>query len=290
MARFAPVVPLQIARVLQNQEVNDYLGAYHLVLAHDIIDKPKEYQEVYGEVRTRNGDNSFIILDNSIIELGKAMEIKDLLRATEILRPDCIVIPDVMGEGTATRESAVKFVRQYVQAAYELGDSANPPSLMGVLQGDDVNDVMETLAMFYALPFIDYIGIPRVLTKMHGSRMPTLMAMQRSPALAGGFDGASDLGYRSFKGFHLLGFSDDILDDVSCARVPWIGGIDSAVPIRAGSKHIEMSLDDPTWSDRTGPRGDFWEKSLGMGALEVTKRNLDKYRSWVATPELKIAA
>jgi hypothetical protein len=142
-----------------------------------------------------------------------------------------------------------------------------------------VDDIMETLVTFYMLPMVDFIGIPRVITKMLGSRLPTLMAMQQSPAFIGRHG-------RSFSGFHLLGFSDDILDDVCCARVPWIQGIDSNVPVRAGKKGIKVSLDDLDprngWSARTGPRGNFWEDELFENDLSMTRHNLNTYRNWIS--------
>lgn len=270
MARFAPVVPTQIARELQSAE-KDFLGSYHLLLAHDILDKPQAYQEIYGRVREDYPERSFIIMDNSIIELGKAMNIKDLLAASEHLRADCIVIPDEMGDAEGTRRNAIEFVREYTRAAYMRDDDApEVPALMGVLQGETVEEVMETLLTFYALPLVEYIGIPRVITKQQGSRMPVLMEMQKSAVLA------------SFKGLHLLGFSDNILDDVSCARVPFIDGIDSAVPARAGLAGITIDLNDFDWSDNVGPRGDFWEKPYpSAGGDVVLKTNLDIYRKLI---------
>lgn len=279
MARLAPVVPISIARTLQVGGSKDHLGGYHLLLAHDILDKPEDYKEVYGKVRAKYPD-SFLILDNSIVELGKAMGIKDLIAASKVLEPDCVVVPDVMGDGAATRENAVKFHRQYITTLYEEYGENGPevPALMGVLQGDNVDDAMETLAVFYALPMIEYIGIPRILVKMHGSRMPTLCAIQRSPAFV-----KTRRSFGSFQGYHLLGFSDDILDDVACARMPWVQGIDSAVPIRAGLRGIKVDLSNSEWSELVGPRGDFWQQSLPPGGIEdiSVRWNLDKYRGWI---------
>lgn len=271
MARFAPVVPVQIAEPLQAGQMRDDLGAYHLLLAHDIIDKPKPYQRIYGRVRDNYPETSFIIMDNSIIELGKAMEIKDLLHASEILVPDCIVIPDIMGDAEATKAKAIEFCRDYTRAAFAKdGDAANVPSLMGVLQGETVAEVLETLLTFYALPMVDYIGIPRVITKQQGSRMPSILAIQKSAART------------SFKGFHMLGFSDNIIDDISCARVPFINGIDSAVLARAGIEKLPLDLNDFEWSNKVGPRGDFWEQKISDATTDtIIRNNLEQYRKLI---------
>lgn len=277
MARFAPVVPVHMAASLQNgSQQRDYLGEYHLLLAHDVIDKPDQYREIYGKVRTDYVSHSFIIMDNSIVELGKAMEIADLLRACQILRPDCLVIPDVMGEGEETRIKARSFVREYCQKALELESKGwEAPPLLGVIQGEDVEDALETYMLYYSLPLVDYISVPRIITKQHGSRMPLLLAMQRQQGTL-----------RSFQGLHLLGFSDNILDDVACARMPFVKGIDSAVPIRAGLGNIRMDLNDVEWSKMVGPRGSFWEQPCDTGwdmCLPCIQTNLTTYRRWIKT-------
>lgn len=274
MARFAPVVPTHMARQLQSSTM-DYLGRYHLLLAHDILDKPEDYQGIYGQVR-RDYPDSFIIMDNSIVELGKAMEIKDLLAAAKVLTPDCIVIPDVMGDYVGTVEKAIEFCRDYYEESGKSGIDDQPLSLMGVLQGETIEQALECLSAFYALPCVDYIGIPRMITKLQGSRMPLLQRMLK----------AQDGVMKSFKGFHLLGFSDDVLDDVACARMSFIQGIDSAVPVRAGIKRIPINIQDPEWSNKVGSRGDFWNMPCDetwTAALPTIRDNLNTYRRLIVT-------
>jgi hypothetical protein len=274
MARFAPVVPIQIARELQSGP-RDYLGRYHLLLAHDILDKPDEYREIYGKVREDYQD-SFIILDNSIVELGKAMELEDLLEAASVVPPDCIVIPDVMGDGEATRQMAKDFVRRYCQYFQDKQQFADEvPSLLGVLQGSNVDDAMETVAMMYSLPMVDYISVPRIFANEQGSRMPVLHELIRRDT------------YKLFRGIHLLGFSNNILDDVCCARMQIVKGIDSAVPIRAGLKGMDIcnSISNPEWSTGLGPRGSFWETPAEEIRRVVNMQgiwhNIDQYREWI---------
>lgn len=273
MARFAPVVPVQMAAQLQLADpTKDYLGPYHLLLAHDVLDKPRDYQSIYGEVRRKYGEQSFIIMDNSIVELGEAMGLDDLAEACRILNPDCLVIPDVMGDGAETRAKAKEFCRKYAQYFAD-NPFEGAPDLMGVIQGSTVEDCILTCALYYSLPLTEYISVPRVVTKQQGSRMPVLVAL------------AHNRTYELFKGLHLLGFSDNILDDVSCARLPYVQGIDSAVPIRAGLKSVGMSDSFASyWSGLVGPRGNFWERPIDADwrANEGTIfENLKTYRDWI---------
>lgn len=267
MAHYAPVVPIQIARILQHHNpAEDLFGGYHLILAHDVLDKPEDYRKVYDEVRRRYPD-SFIILDNSIVELGKAMEIHDLLDAAEIVNPDCIVVPDAMGDGALTREMAKDFCNQYRLFAVR-APFVKPP-LMGVLQGKTVSDCLQTYTVFGSLVGISLVSVPRIIVKQHGSRLPLL----------------EELGGRyTFRNIHMLGFSDDLLDDITCARLSHVRGIDSAVPVRAGLQGRELTLDAPA---DYGPRGNFWEYDvMQLTTLmdSTIKRNIRNVRRWIEIP------
>ena len=64
---------------------------YHLALTHLVLKYP-EYAEFYKKKREQ-GD--FVILDNSLIELGKAASLHKVLEAAKIINPSEIVLPDV---------------------------------------------------------------------------------------------------------------------------------------------------------------------------------------------------
>lgn len=267
MAQFAPVVPLHIASWLQAAHTGkeDLLGGYHLLLAHDVLSDPDAYVYIYGSVRQKF-HNSFIIMDNSVVELGKAMKINDLVDACKVLKPDCLVIPDELGNGTATRDMAIAFCKEWA------GVAANDPllsdiELMGVVQGVSVEDCFHTASVYYTLPLIRHIGVPRVLVKQFGTRSVVLHKMIMAPL---------------FDRVHLLGFSDDLLDDVACARMPGVAGIDSAVPIRAGLQEVSLTLDVP---HDIGPRGDFWTRKYdleGAGGA-VARANINRFRRWIGS-------
>lgn len=263
MAKFAPVVPIQIAEQLQGDKIaDDLFGGYHLILAHDVLARPEDYARVYGRVKERFLD-SFIILDNSIVELGKAMEIDDLLHAAAIVQPDCIVAPDVMGDGEGTRSLTRKFSDDYHHATKH---QRSPIPLMGVLQGATLEDCIHTYTLYSSLVNLALVSVPRIIVKQHGSRMPLLTELTRR---------------WSFRNIHMLGFSDDLLDDVACARMEIVKGIDSAVPIRAGLQGLDVILSEIM---DYGPRGDYWEyethRITTLKAMCITG-NIRKIRRWI---------
>lgn len=256
MAQFAPVVPIQIARWMKKQGI---LGKYHLLLAHDVLARPDDYREVYGNLVGDMG--ATIIMDNSVVELGEAMDISQLVCACDILRPNYLVVPDVMGDAKGTWERCMQFTQ-------ELPRSFDVP-LLGVCPGNTVEEIKVCAHNMVALPEIMAISIPRIVTKALGSRIEAVVEVY------------AELQYDLGAGppIHLLGFSDDLLDDVCASRLPGVVGIDSAVPIRAAIWGESLSLDTPK---DFGPRGSYWEDSVGEEFQQrLLRYNMDTIQRWI---------
>lgn len=251
MARYAPVVPLEIARYLKDIKL---LGDYHLLLAHDILERPREYQDVYSDI-----PNVTIILDNSIIELGKPLDMDSLLRAAEIIKPRYLVIPDVMGDADATLAEAEMFTRSMTRCGSKI-------PLMAVVHGKTKMEAFQCARFLKMMLGVGALSVPRVLTQLLGTRMEVVNEIVRKyPYLA----------------LHLLGFSDDLLDDIACARVPGVMGIDSAVPVRGALQHKIITLDS---TYNVGPRGAFWSQTVpdeDTGTYVIA--NVVRVRSWIHT-------
>jgi hypothetical protein len=90
-------------------------------------------------------------------------------------------------------------------------------------------------------------GIPRNLVKLHGSRLEACRRLRELDDYAGE-EGEIP--------FHLLGFSDNIQDDIECSKLPFIGGIDSAVPLRV--PNFELIVNGQEIAE---PRGDWWDRA-----------------------------
>lgn len=264
MARFAPVMPIQVARYLKD---NKCLGNYHLLLAHDVLTHPAEYREIYGHLE---GDpEAVVIMDNSLVELGTPMRCADLYMATKIIKPTYLVMPDVLTEAVATINAMEDFVREW--DASRLGTDQK---FMAVVQGKCSSDIELVLRSASLIPQCRAISVPRVMVSQFGTRQGVIDHVLRFFEV-NNFKRSSVF----WKGIHLLGFSDDIIDDISCARRHNVMGIDSAVPVRIGLRGMPFVLDCSDY----GPRGLYWD--VPSHIVEFTgkrvQENLANTTKWV---------
>ena len=231
-SKFAPVAPIHIYKELQVTS-EEAFGDYFLLLAHDVVKHPKEYREVFYD------KGYTIIMDNSVIELGTAVDIEMLTKACNIVGADVLAIPDVLQDGLATVEATFKFMDEWrcqVDGIYEY-----IPDLMFIPQGSspaDYEACITTAKTCGLKP--EWIGIARNLTtRVYPSRDSAVAFCKET------FPDAK---------IHLLGFSENTADDLLVALRDDVEGIDSAVPLR-----IDVPLQDPIQA--IGPRGDWWENA-----------------------------
>lgn len=243
--QFAPVCPLPIYKRLYTESVlmdqPEILGNYFLLLAHDILTNKEAYQDFFVDKwdHTFFGDPT-IIVDNSVIELGEACSAQAIREAAEVVNATCVAIPDVLCEGEGTFLKAIAFVKEWITMPI------SPIDLMFIPQGKNQNDFVRCYeeTMQELGECIQWIGVPRNLTGRVFSTRQFAVAY-------------IDSRLEKHKMIHMLGFSDNIADDIlTCKRFRnRIAGIDSAVPLREGD--IRCS--------RTGGyiqpprRGDWWE-------------------------------
>lgn len=112
---------------------------FDFVLAHLILEKDevtKEYRNYYSQIKDTS--NRKMILDNGLFELGYAISDNDLLAAADIVRPDIIIAPDVLGDKNKTIERFVKFTEGN-KIKYGLG---------GVVQGKTLAEAVECYNYF----------------------------------------------------------------------------------------------------------------------------------------------
>lgn len=260
MSRFAPVVPLNVADALWHMGL---LGSYHLLLAHDVLHpgNPSKYHEIYHDrVRIKYKD-AIVIMDNSLVELGAAMDFEDCRQAAEVVRADYIVSADAFLDADLTIQRSIKFVEAWRQARV---DRKYCPPLMGVVQGTTLQECMRVAGFFAHDPAFGGISVPRVITAGLGSRTPLLIEINKYYP-------------DRFRCIHLLGFSDNNLDDICSARLPFVSGIDSAAPIRGGLNGIKFELPNTDF----GKRGNYWACGLlqAMHAEEGIRHNLNAVRN-----------
>lgn len=264
--QFAPVAPIQVLEELAKRNLRDGYGHYHLMLAHHVADQAKWFNLMHSSAAAQNPYKAFtIIMDNSIVELGTAVDdqmIREAVNAVKVDNTTVIpVLPDVMGNGEETRRQAAEAYDRWIHP-----DTKMPGhGLMVVVQGKDWEDFTKTVDYFFLYPKkrekITWIGVPRWLENNGISRVKALeYIMMVAP----------------YVNIHLFGFSDNIFADFQAARLDqkMIRGIDSAVPLRYASPLSPM-----TSPEEIGKRDPDWFEN---GQLEqIHLENVLRVRSWL---------
>jgi hypothetical protein len=255
-AAFAPVASLEMyRRLLEAGE----LGDYQLLIASEVLKDTRGWDDFW---KTEVGQDSFIIMDNGLIETGKPLAPLDLFRAAETVGADCIVVPDKLGDYKATLRLGQNHIPEL---------QGGPFPLLGVLQGTEYNEVLD-LAEFYRDAGVQYISVPRIMVELFGSRIELVhMVAQKWGPVPAPF-------------IHLLGFSDRIEDDMIAATQHAVMGIDSAVPIWLGLANGEYLPGRPPIHIDLGKRPkDYWSLKPDPHSvnIDIVLANIRKVRAWL---------
>lgn len=122
----------------------------HLVLKND---KYRETFQQYG---------GYVILDNSLIEMGDSMSIEDVVEAAEMIDADEIILRDAFQNCDATLERVAGDLQWL-----ELNGYTDRFKLMAVAHGESISEWVRCFELLETFHEIDVIGIPKVLAKMH---------------------------------------------------------------------------------------------------------------------------
>lgn len=229
MAAFAHVAPPEaLIKLWGSYDIDPYF----LLLAHDVVERSAPYKSFVGVAEA-----PWIILDNSLVELGHPASAEMMQEACDIIQPNLVTLPDYLGDLRATIEAS-----EYALHTWSIPQET---SYLAVLQGQTYSELEQCLNHYLQYPQITWIAIPRVLTAIFGTRMHAIQL-------------AKHFGYNYL---HLFGFSDDLRDDFLCAHIyPQVKGIDSAVPLRVAVTHNIDLQDLIDGVVRQPPRGDYWEQ------------------------------
>lgn len=266
MTKFAPVVPPRLATLLRNAEEErkfPILGDYHLLLAHDVANEENEetYAGAYGKGYE---DVDFVIMDNSMVELGMPVSRETMKQALTVVRSDCLVLPDVRFDMEATLLMSAQAANEWRDCAV-LVKNPNKP-FMAVPQGNTFEEYATCARQLAELEGVGYFGIPRSVYDKLRTREPLVRFLHSLSINRITMD----------PNIHLLGFTPHLKDDLLCSRMQGVMGIDSAVPARMGQAGILMS---PHQGD-PGPRGDWWDRYHSHVA-PTTIVNFSMMRHWI---------
>lgn len=235
MSFYSPVAPIDC--LLKIQQVG-FLGNYLLLLAHDVVANEDKYRQLISNFA------GVVIMDNSLVELGEAVDTKTMLEACEITNANYAVLPDVLLDTDGTIEASTTAARQ----GFDSGLAICPTI---VAQGKTIEDCVRCVADIAGELIVDtdfMISIPRALVDVVGTRSVLL------ETLYGIYGKAIPM--------HLLGFSSNYRDDIMCASMAGVTGIDSATPIRLGwqNKFVPSPADEINPADGLFDRGEFFKQ------------------------------
>lgn len=134
----------------------------HMFLTH-LVEKYPFYAKLAREIK------GYKILDNSLIELGGAVNLQRVLDAAAHIDADEIILPDVFQNGPETIKAVEAAIAELL-TIYPAGKF--PYKLMAVAHGKDEKEWYECYESLLKNNFIDVIGIPKVLAKKHPQGRP----------------------------------------------------------------------------------------------------------------------
>lgn len=137
------IVPAPNAHIMKHAQMQMFLT--HLCLKYP---KYKAFARDY---------RGFKILDNSLIEMGKAMDFGTVLQTAKDIQANEVVLPDVFQDGAATIEAVMNTLHMY--------EKPEGMQFMAVVHGRTMAEVANCIETYEQIPEIDTIGIPKILTK-----------------------------------------------------------------------------------------------------------------------------
>lgn len=140
----------------------EYQQNMHMYLTH-MVEKYPLYAKIARE------SEGYKILDNSLIELGGAVDLGRVLKAAATIGADEIILPDVFQDGPATIKAVLTSLNQ-LREMYPNSDW--PYKLMAVAHGRDETEWRDCYNQLLSMRDIDVIGIPKVCAKMHPGGRP----------------------------------------------------------------------------------------------------------------------
>ncbi len=244
---FSPIVPPQAYPDLRDR---GHLGLYNLILAQEVIQFPSTFEDVFQ--KQFDSVARTLILDNGVVETGTALEPKVLLEAAKICRASVVVLPDVIQDPEASWE-----VTEYASEWFKREDPGL--ELMVVPQGKTLGEVGLYIKRAYEELHFHWFGIPRWMTKAFGTRSEIIKHALR---------------YN--RKVHMLGFSDNLLDDIACARTLDVRGIDSAYPIALGYQTLPIMIGR---RNMTAQRDKGWDQHTLL--YDSCCANIRRVRAWL---------
>lgn len=221
--KIANILPLKYDSILPS-------GSYKMLLAH-----LKDEYHLTRDVQR----NCYTIMDNSLIELGGAVNIDAILEAAEKLNPDEIVLPDVYCKGRENYECILNSINE-LRVKGALGKY----KLMAVCHGENISEFEHYFNLIKRIPEISCIGIPKVAaTIFHGNRNNAEYLWQQDCT----------------KEIHLLGCWDSLIEILGYEHPAKIRSMDTCILSLLARDNIQS-----IYSDRPEKSIDFHNDNINV--------------------------
>lgn len=256
MTQYAPVGNTHIHRQLDSLGI---LGDYHLLLTHMIMGKRGSQAQDFWSKWISDGTSALdITMDNSVVELGDAMDFSKVIEAAKRVGAQHVVLPDVINDARGTADAGEEAMNEHAETLAEAGIAP-----LGIPQGLDVDELLECAKELVAVG-VKRLGVTRYITEGSiGSRIDVTRALWKAHKLP----------------MHLFGFSGNLLDDLTASRLPGVIGIDSAMPIWYG--YAGHTLPDSPRKIDYGSRPPEYEHE-DRDITHQARANVDRVREWLA--------
>lgn len=250
------------------QQSLDYSDGIQMALTHLVLAEDKFYAKAYKARKDFNKE--FIILDNSLIEMGKkAMNMDLVLEAAGIIGADEVILPDAFTRKKESLQRTFAALEKHYDAPYKF---------MAVAQGANVEEFLSCYATLLQEPRIDTIGIPKVTSTLKGSdgysRNFILRALLQNNLL----QETRALG----KEIHLLGAwsTMDFLFEPDVAE--YVRSVDSVLP-NWEAMHGRDFREDPRHSQaRTPGSADHRHHEIGARFEKLEDNNIKRVKEWLS--------
>lgn len=225
-------------------------GDYHLILPQLIEERKRDaYKLFYKEAK------GYKILDNGAAE-SKLMDSNRLMEIASYLEVDEIVVPDVLGDAVESYHKAREFG--------EIAKDFDWFNYMGVVQGRDRAEIVQSIYMLMDLDYVTVLAIPRHLCEKVSKYI-------RYDIINALYDELEE----RFGAVHFLGCSSWAKEAIILRDLPIARGIDSSLPLYMGWKEKSIRHDGYI----TRPRG-YFKAVLTEEQLRIANDNIETFRMW----------
>lgn len=211
---------------------------------------------------------AFVIMDNSLIELGHALPAEELAIAAQNCGASEVILPDVFLDGAGTLAAT----RTALEFPW-------PPALglMGVAHGGVRDEWQWCFDQLCSERRITTIGLPKVLDEIWrpGGRLGCVQYLWATDRVVPG------------KYYHLLGVWTDPVEVMLQAHHTWLRSVDTALPFHAGLAGVRFDAQRGLPSSSTRPRRPhrFFELAAELepqvqAAVQHNITVLDEWTHW----------